>query len=91
MSPVRDDTERPTRYFVSLALILVPIIVILIIPAITMGLNQLPYALVMCISVLIPILGCGLPLRGRPLFQSHYHGTPFIKEVMDISEDERIA
>jgi hypothetical protein len=28
--------------------------------------------------------------KGRPLFQFHYHGTPFEDEIMDLTEDERI-
>jgi hypothetical protein len=91
MSEDFDCVERPRGYFVCLVLMLFPIIAILMIPVVTLGINQLPYALVMSLFVLVPILGCGLPLRGRPLFQSTYHGTPFGEEVMDISDDERIV
>jgi hypothetical protein len=70
---------------------LLPILTILMLPVVTMGLNELPYALLMSALVILPLLSCGRQLRGRPLFQSSYHGTPFIEEVMDISEDERVS
>jgi hypothetical protein len=38
--------------------------------------------------VVLPLFSCGLGMRGRPLFQFHYHGTPFKEEVMDISDDQ---
>jgi hypothetical protein len=85
-----DCIERPRGYFVCLGMMLVPIIAILMIPVVTLGLDQLPYALMMSVFVLFPMLSCGTSLRGRPLFQGTYHGTPFNEEVMDISEDERI-
>lgn len=81
--------ERPQGYYACLALALLPIVIILLLPVFTMGFNQLPYALLMCAFVVLPLLSCGLHLRGRPLFQFHYHGTPFDEEVMDLFEDER--
>jgi len=39
--------------------------------------------------VVLPLFSCGLGMRGRPLFQFHYHGTPFDEEVMNISDDEK--
>jgi len=41
--------------------------------------------------VVVPFLGCGLNLRGRPLFQFSYHGTPFVEEVMNIQDDEKVV
>jgi hypothetical protein len=70
---------------------LLPIIGILTLPLFTVGLNQLPYALLMIAVVIIPILGCGLEFRGRPLFQFSYHGEPFVDEVMNITDDEQIV
>ena len=70
---------------------LLPIITILILPLFTYGFTQLPYALLMIGVVIIPLLGCGLDLRGRPLFQSPYHGEPFIDEVMNVLEDEQVT
>jgi hypothetical protein len=90
MNHVYDQIERPRGYYACLIVMLSPIIAILLIPVVIFGLDQLPYAILMIAFVLFPILGCGLPLRGRPLFQSSYHGTPFDEEVMDISDDEKI-
>jgi len=70
---------------------LFPIIGILSLPLFSSGLSQLPYALLMIAIVVIPLLGCGIDFRGRPLFQSPYHGEPFIGEVMDILEDGHVT
>ncbi len=85
------EIERPRGYYICLVVILLPIITILIIPLFTYGFAQLPYALLMIGVVVIPLLGCGLNLRGRPLFQFSYHGEPFIDEVMNILEDEQVT
>ena len=77
------DRERPSGYYACLILMLLPIVGILLL--------QLPYALLMIAFVVIPLLGCGLDFKGSPLFQSPYHGEPFIDEVMNIHENERIA
>jgi hypothetical protein len=69
---------------------LMPILIILMLPVVIMGLDQLPSALLMSAFVVLPLLSCGRQMRGRPLFQSSYHGTPFVEEVMNISEDERV-
>lgn len=84
-----EHQERPPGYYACLVVMLLPILIILMLPVIIMGLDQLPYALLMSAFVILPLLSCGLPLRGRPLFQFHYHGTPFDEEVMDLSEDEK--
>ena len=84
------DRERPQGYYACLGIMLAPIIAILVIPLFTSGLTQLPYALLMLAIVIIPILSCGLEFRGRPLFQFSYHGEPFIDEVMNISDDEKL-
>jgi len=70
---------------------LLPIIVILTLPLLTSGMSQLPYALLMIAVVVIPLLGCGLDFRGRPMFQFSYHGEPFVDEVMNIREDEQVT
>jgi hypothetical protein len=70
---------------------LLPIVGILSLPLLSSGLSQLPYALLMIAVVVIPILGCGLDFRGRPLFQFSYHGEPFVDEVMNILDDEQIV
>jgi hypothetical protein len=85
-----EHPEHPRGYHACLFLTLLPILIILMLPVVTMGLEQLPYALLMSAFVILPLLSCGLQIKGRPLFQFHYHGTPFTEEVMDISEDERI-
>ncbi|TFH04251.1 MAG: hypothetical protein E4H14_15180 [Candidatus Thorarchaeota archaeon] len=85
------DREKPSGYYACLILILLPIVGILLLPLLSSGLAQLPYALLMIAFVVIPLLGCGLDFRGRPLFQSPYHGEPFVNEVMNIHEDEQIA
>jgi len=82
------DRERPSGYYLCLIIMLLPIIGILALPLFIFGLSQLPYALLMIAVVIIPILGCGLDFRGRPLFQFSYHGEPFVDEVMNIQEDE---
>lgn len=71
-------------------IMLLPIIGILVLPLLSSGLAQLPYALLMIAVVVIPILGCGLDFRGKPLFQFSYHGEPFVDEVMNILEDEKV-
>ncbi|TFG95229.1 hypothetical protein E4H12_13690 [Candidatus Thorarchaeota archaeon] len=84
------DRERPPGYYACLIIMLLPIIGILLLPLLSSGLTQLPYALLLIAFVVIPILGCGIDFRGRPLFQFSYHGTPFVDEVMNIQEDEQI-
>lgn len=91
MNPIWERSEHPRGYYACLVVMLLPILTILMLPVVTMGLNELPYALLMSGLVILPLLSCGRQLRGRPLFQSSYHGTPFIEEVMDISEDERVS
>jgi hypothetical protein len=87
------NREKPSGYYACLAIALLPIIGLLTLPlfisGLTSGLSQLPYALLMIAVVVIPLLGCGLDFRGRPLFQFSYHGTPFVDEVMDILDDEQ--
>jgi len=70
---------------------LLPIITIISLPLFSLGLSQLPYALLMIAVVIVPLLGCGIDFRGRPLFQSPYHGEPFIDEVMNILEDGQVT
>ena len=84
-----NDRERPRGYYAGLILMLLAIMLILLPPVFVRGTDQLPYAILMSAFMILPILGCGLPLGGRPLFQFHYHGTLFNEEVMDISDDER--
>ena len=85
------DREKPSGYYACLVITLLPIIGILSLPLFTSGLSQLPYALLMIAVVVIPLLGCGLDFRGRPLFQFSYHGEPFVDEVMNILDDEEIV
>lgn len=91
MNPYWEHPEHPRGYYACLVVMLLPILTILMLPVVIMGLDQLPYALLMGAFVILPLLSCGLQLKGRPLFQSSYHGTPFIEEVMDISEDEKAS
>jgi hypothetical protein len=90
MNQAWEHREHRRAYYVCLAATLMPILIVVMLPVATLGLDQLPYALFMSVFVVLPFLSCGRQLRGRPLFQFHYHGTPFVKEVMDISEDERV-
>ena len=83
------DREKPSGYYACLAIMLLPIVGILLLPLLTAGLSQLPYALLMIAVVIIPLLSCGFDFKGRPLFQFSYHGTPFVDEVMNIQEDEQ--
>ena len=85
------DREKPSGYYECLVIMLLPIIGILSLPLLSSGLAQLPYALLMIAVVVIPLLGCGLDFRGRPMFQFSYHGEPFVDEVMNIREDEQIV
>ena len=89
MNPDWEHPDHPRGYYACLVMILLPIIFILVLPVVTMGLEQLPYTLLMSALVILPLLSCGRQLRGRPLFQFHYHGTPFDEEVMNPSEDEK--
>jgi hypothetical protein len=83
------ETEKPSGYYACLILMLSPIVGILLIPVFTTGLSQLPYAILMILVVIIPLLSCGFDFRGRPLFQFSYHGEPFVEEVMNIQDDEK--
>ncbi len=91
MNQIWEHPEHPRGYYACLLMMLLPILTILMLPVVTMGIDQLPYALLMSTFVILPLLSCGRQLKGRPLFQSSYHGTPFIEEVMDISEDARVS
>ena len=73
---MNQDREKPSGYYLCLVIMLLPIVGILSLPLLSSGLAQLPYALLMIAVVVIPILGCGLDFRGRPLFQFSYHGEP---------------
>lgn len=88
---MNQDREKPSGYYACIVIMLLPIIGILTLPLFTVGLSQLPYALLMIAVVIIPLLGCGLDFRGRPLFQFSYHGTPFVEEVMNINDDEIVS
>jgi hypothetical protein len=50
---------------------------------------DMPSIVILISIMLITLLGCGLPDRGRPHFQFHYHGEEFpvmnemIEEVME--------
>ena len=88
---MNQDREKPSGYYACLVIMLLPIIGILSLPLLSSGLAQLPYALLMIAVVVIPLLGCGLDFRGRPLFQFSYHGEPFVDEVMNILDDEQIV
>jgi hypothetical protein len=91
MNQYWEHTEHPRGYYACLVVMLSPIIIILMLPVAIFGIDQLPYAFLMCAFVVLPLLSCGRQIRGRPLFQSSYHGTPFVEEVMDISEDENVS
>ncbi|MFW9814041.1 MAG: hypothetical protein ACFFF9_16380 [Candidatus Thorarchaeota archaeon] len=47
---------------------------------------DLPSIIVFISIMMITLLGCGLPDRGRPHFQFHYHGEEF--PVMDEMREE---
>lgn len=81
--------ERPRGYYVVLVIMLLPILIILFLPLLSIGLSGLPAALLMVAFVVLPLLSCGTGFKGRGLFQFHYHGEPFEAEVMNITEDER--
>ncbi|MFX1417060.1 MAG: hypothetical protein ACFFC0_09615 [Promethearchaeota archaeon] len=88
--PMRYDWEESDRhpgYLACVILALLPIVGLLLWPVTFSGLSSLPWAILMIAVVVLPLLGCGLGMRGRPLFQFHYHGEPFKEEVMDISDD----
>jgi hypothetical protein len=70
---------------------LLPILIILFLPLISIGISGLPAALLMVAFVVLPLVSCGMGFKGRGLFQFHYHGEPFEAEVMDITEDEKIV
>ncbi|MDH4214504.1 MAG: hypothetical protein OEV85_11325 [Candidatus Thorarchaeota archaeon] len=84
----QERSEHPRGYYACLVIALLPILIILMLPVFITGPDQLPYALVMIAFVILPLLSCGRQVRGRPLFQFHYHGTPFEEEVMNLAEDE---
>ncbi|MFX0045212.1 MAG: hypothetical protein ACFE8Z_05150 [Candidatus Hermodarchaeota archaeon] len=83
----REDSERHSGYLACIILALLPIVGILLWPVTFSGPSSLPWAILMIAVVVLPLFSCGLGLRGRPLFQFHYHGEPFKEEVMDISDD----
>ena len=85
-----EDTERSFIYYLCLFLMVLPIITILFLPLLTSGLSQLPWAILMSVFVLLPLLSCGTQFKGRPLFQFHYHGEPFVDEVMNVTDDEKV-
>lgn len=89
MSNEWEYAEKSLAYYLCLFLMLLPIIIILLLPLSTAGLSQLPWALLICFIVFFPLVSCGSQFKGRPLFQFHYHGTPFDDEVMNISDDEK--
>jgi hypothetical protein len=66
-----------------------PVVLIIFLPAILSGsLSDFFWASALSIFVLVPLFGCGMRFRGRPLFQFHYHGEPFEDEVMSLKDDE---
>ncbi|MFW9892138.1 MAG: hypothetical protein ACFFFO_08050 [Candidatus Thorarchaeota archaeon] len=85
------SNEKPRGYYLVLFIMLLPILVILLLPLLSIGIGGLPAALLMIAFVVLPLVSCGTGFKGRGLFQSHYHGEPFKDEVMDISEDDRIV
>jgi hypothetical protein len=85
-----EHNEHPRGYYACLVTMLSPIVFILMLPVAIFGLDQIPYAIIMSAFVILPLLSCGRQVRGRPLFQSSYHGTPFEEEVMNPSEDEKV-
>ena len=91
MSQVWEYTEHTKAYYLCIFVMMLPIITIILLPLLSTGLGQLPWALLMCAFVLLPLVSCGTRFKGRPLFQSAYHGTPFQEEVMDLTEDERVV
>ena len=84
-----EDAERHPGYLVCVVLPLLPIVGILLWPVTFSGFSSLPWAILMIAVVVLPLFSCGFGMRGRPLFQFHYHGTPFDEEVMNISDDEK--
>ena len=84
-----EDSERHPGYLACVMLALLPIVGILLWPVTFSGFSSLPWAILMIAVVVLPLFSCGFAMRGRPLFQFHYHGTPFDEEVMNISDDEK--
>ena len=85
------SSERPRGYYLALVIVLLPILIILFLPLLSIGISGLPWALLMVAFVVLPLVSCGRGFKGRGIFQSHYHGEPFEAEVMDIREDEKIV
>jgi len=85
------SNERPRGYYACLVIMLLPILIILLLPLLSLGISGLPWALLMIAFVVLPLVSCGTGFKGRGVFQFHYHGEPFEAEVMDITEDERIV
>ncbi|MFQ5834274.1 MAG: hypothetical protein ACE5H4_16340 [Candidatus Thorarchaeota archaeon] len=85
-----EEDERHRGYLLCILLILSPIVGILVWPVTFSGLSSLPWAILLVAIVVLPLFSCGIGFKGRPLFQFHYHGTPFKDEVMDLSEDEEL-
>ncbi len=85
-----ESTEHTKTYYLCLFVMMLPILIIIFLPLVTYGIQQLPWALLMSFVVLFPMMSCGLRFKGRPLFQFHYHGEPFIEEVMNVTDDERV-
>lgn len=82
-------SERPAGYYVCLAVMTLPVILIIFLP-VFLGGNFFDFlgASLLTAFVLIPLFSCGLRFKGRPLFQFHYHGEPFEDEVMSLKDDE---
>ncbi len=89
MSQEWENTEHTKAYYLCLFVMTLPIVTILFLPLLSTGIGQLPLALLMCFFVLFPMVSCGLQFKGRPLFQFHYHGEPFVEEVMNVKDDEK--
>lgn len=85
----REDSDKPRGYYACLVISLLPILVILWLPLLELGFSGLPGAILMSGIVILPLLSCGIGFKGRPLFQFHYHGTPFEEEIMKPIEDDR--
>jgi len=89
MTDVSGRYERPRGYYACLLVLLAPISFVILYPLLYTGIEGLPWALLMLAFVVLPLLSCGARFKGRPLFQFHYHGTPFEEEVMDLKDDVR--
>ncbi|MHA3963807.1 MAG: hypothetical protein AM325_009720 [Candidatus Thorarchaeota archaeon SMTZ1-45] len=88
---VRDGVsmERSWEYYIMLLVIIGFIAGIFFWPlgrSPEISMKDIPTITIFAVIMLFTLLGCGLPARDRPHFQSHYHGGEL--SVMRELEDE---